>query len=439
MLRPTKTTCITVAAYTAVFWGLRFIYWHTVQEGPFADMLGYICVAQQIVVNFSFGCDQGDSSQWTPVTPTFMSIAFLLGREHFYIVFKILIQGICFVGAALLAFEVAILTGRRWLGASLLFVVALSRPSIFWSLKLSTESVSEALLICSAALVLRCIRVRSTPLAFIAGVVCMALALNRPQYFPGAVLVAGCLAASAIVHRDRLRAMQAGIFLLGFAVVWSPWLVRNYKHHGAAVFFSTSGYYTVIWEYGAGPVRPGAYAELKLSDGTVIREFGIDKINAILGTMPNGYARQVFLRRAAMAWYKANLPELPGLVIARFQNFISQNGANGLTTVSRDTLFVQAPPHLPASLLNLFLLDKSSVVWILAFGGAVLLTARTGVAGGALMSLWLTPWLFLTILIGYERMVEPMISLTIWLAVYSAAEAVLWLSHRTETRVLSGR
>lgn len=430
----TKQSCIIVAAYTAVFWGFRLVYWNTVAEAPFSDMLGYICVAREILLHFSFGCDEATYAQWTPVTPTFMAVAYLLGRDHFYIVYKVLIQSICFAGTALLAFELALLTGRKWLGVALLFVVALSRPSIFWSLKLSTESLSEALLICSAALVLRCIRVRSIPLALFAGMVCMILALNRPQYFPGAVLVACCLAAFAIFRRDRVRGMQAAVFILGVVVAWSPWLVRNYRHLGGPVLFSTSGYYTVIWEHAAGPVRPGAYTELKLEDGTVLSEFNLEKIDAILHGLPNDYERQVFLRKAAMAWYKANLWDLPPLLVARFQNFISRNGASALTVVSRETLFGQTPLELPVALLNIFLLDKSSVVWILAFGGALLLTVRTGLAGTALLALWLTPWPFLTILIGYERMVEPMISLTVWLAVYFAAEAILWISQR-DTRL----
>ena len=74
----------------------------------------------------------------------------------------------------------------------------------------------------------------------------------------------------------------------------------------------------------------------------------------------------------------------------RFRNFISQNGASGLTTVPRDALFPRAP------VLDLFLLDKSAVVWLLAFFGAILMTVRHGVAGAAVTAIWLTPWPFLT-------------------------------------------
>ena len=152
-------------------------------------------------------------------------------------------------------------------------MIALSRPSIFWSLKLATETVSEALLIVSVALVLCCIRTRSIALALVAGAVCMTLALNRPQYFPGAILVAGCLAVAAF--RERRRAALAGAFVIGISLAWAPWLVRNYTHYGAPVLFSTTGYYTTIWENGAGPLRPGAYTELPLGDGSFIREFGV--------------------------------------------------------------------------------------------------------------------------------------------------------------------
>ena len=452
--RPLTRGLWVLVAFVVIFWGLRLTYWRTTYEAPYADILEYVLVAKRIVQDFTFASSDQFYADWTPVTPSVIAVAMILGGDHFQWVFRFLVQGVCFAAVLLLAFEIIKLTGRKWHGATLLFAVALSRPSIFWSLKLGTEAVNEALLIGSIGLVLHALRTRSLPAAAVAGATCLLLALNRPQNFPSVVLVALCLGLSALVPMaraawrqrnasslarqhlsaalDRRRAGQAACFVAAAALTWSPWLVRNYLHFGGIVPFSTSGYYVFIWEYGGAPIRAGAYQELTLDNGYVIREFGLHPVRAELEKAPDDLARQSILRKIAAAWFKANLAELPWLMAARLKKFVSQNGANGLTTVPRYPIFTPTPhPNLsipPEPLLDLFLFDKSPLLWFAAVGAVVLLTLRHGVAGATVLSLWLTPWLFLTLLIGYERTVESMISVTVWLAIYFGSEIVLWLS-----------
>src|ERR1043165_9828826 len=316
--RPSARDVWVLVAFAAIFWGLRLTYWRTTYEPPYADIAEYVQVARRIVQDFTFASSQQFYADWTPVTPSVIAVAMVLGGAHFELVFRFLVQGICFAAVLLLALEIVKLTGRKWHGATLLFAVALSRPSIFWSLKLGTEAVNEALLIGSIGLVLRTLRTRSLPAAAVAGATCLLLAFNRPQNFPSVVLVALCFALSALVPMaraawgqrtsslrarghfgaafDRRRAGQAACFVAAAALMWSPWLVRNYLHFGGIVPFSTSGYYVFIWEYGGAPIRAGAYQELALHNGVVIREFGLHPLRAEIHKAPDDLARQSILR-----------------------------------------------------------------------------------------------------------------------------------------------
>jgi branched-subunit amino acid transport protein len=186
-----------LVAYALTFWGLRVSYWATTSEAPFSDIADYVWVGQNIAHDFYFGTTDTFYSYYTPVTPSFVAIGIVLGGAHFEVVFRVVVQALAFLGSVNLAYEIVQLTRRGWLGAALLFVVALSRPSIFWSLKLSTESVSEALLLSSLGVVLRGVRTRSLLTMTLAGMLFLLLALNRPQFFPSVFLVTSFLAGRA--------------------------------------------------------------------------------------------------------------------------------------------------------------------------------------------------------------------------------------------------
>lgn len=453
-----------VCLYALVFWGVRWRYWSLTSEAPFSDIYNYFAIGQQIAERFFFGYSDHYYSFWTPVTPTFIAIALLLGGDHHESVFRILVQSITFLGSLALAYELAKLTGRRWLGFALLFIVATCRPSIFWSLKLGTEAVSEALLLSSIALVLRTARTGSAATAAFAGVVCLLLALNRPQFFPSIFLVAGFFALGAVrlgrkpdespsgddstprrwgmkvpswfgpdALGHRRRFLPAACFVLAIMIAWSPWIIRNYLHYGAFVPVGTSGFDAFIWEYGGAPIKPGRYQELAIGDGKVLREFGLENIQEGLRKLPNDLEHWKTVRVIAIAWLRANWVDLPRLMVWRLKGYITHNGADGLTKVSREDLFLRGPssyknPAGEVSLLNALLLDKTPWSVFLALGGTVLLMMRSWVPGGVIVSLWLVPWFVLSLLISYERTVESLISFTLWLALYLIVETTLLLS-----------
>ena len=455
---------VVVCLYALAFWGLRWRYWSITTEAPFSDIQDYLNVGHQIAEHFFFGYTDQYYSYWTPVTPSFIAIALRLGGKNYEWAFRILMQSITFIGSLALAYELAKLTGRRWLGFALLFSVALCRASIFWSLKLSTEPVAEALLLSSLALVLRTICSGSGVSAALAGILSLLLALNRPQFFPSIFLVAGFLILGglrlswrptesslmvALTPRrwgmkvpswfgpdalgNRRRLLPATCFVLALMIAWSPWVIRNYLHYGAFVPVSTSGFETFIWEYGGAPIRPGRYQELVLSDGKILRHFGLPGIQESLSQLPNDLERWKAVRTISVAWLRANWMDLPGLMVWRLKHYVTHNGANGLTKASREQLFPSKPSNLTnptgeITLLNALLLDKTPWIVVFALGGAGVLAARFWIPGGIVVSMWLIPWIVLSMLIGYERTVEPLISFTIWLAMYFVAELIMLLT-----------
>lgn len=460
---PRLWTALCLAIFATLFWSLRIDYWLNTAEAPFSDMLDYITIGQNIAHHFFFGSNAQYYSYLTPVTPSLIAIAIAIGGAHFQMVFRLIVQTISFFGSLVLAYELFALTGARWLGALWLLIIALSKPSIFWSYKVSTETVSEALFICAIALSLRAYRTRSMMIAAISGLACLLLALNRPQFFPSAICIGACFVAAGFQWRskgpadhkdeadngssksrtrrglprwvaalriaDRRRLVQAVCFAVGAAVIWTPWIVRNYRHYGALIPTATSSADSVFWEYGGRPIRAGAYDTLRLSDGRVMRDFNLEDFKRELSATPNDYVRSRVMLAWGEAWMKANLWDLPRLFSWRLKQILFANGADGLTKVSRDRLFGTSPPgfndpYPPVSWIDLVLLDKSPLAVIFGAFGALLLAVRRGVAGLIVAGLWLPPWISVALVLGYERAVESMISFTLWLAALFVAMIV---------------
>src|SRR4051812_33894087 len=102
---------------SVLFWSLRLAYWKTTQEAPFSDIMGYVMTSDNIVRHFFFGVDNGRPTYLTPVTPVIIALAKLIAPISFEDAFHILVQTITFVAALGLVREIALLTGKKWLGA----------------------------------------------------------------------------------------------------------------------------------------------------------------------------------------------------------------------------------------------------------------------------------------------------------------------------------
>lgn len=217
-------------------------------------MADYVAVADNIIGSFTFG-HPFDPTFHTPVTPLLIAISKLIS-------------------------------------------VAICRPSIFWSLKISTESVCEALLYVTSALTLATLRTQRLSVALAAGACCLLPGLNRPNYLPGILLVflAIVVRARTVQLSDAKRSKSwrslrifdltlglrqmalPAVFLLGFLGSWAQWIARNYVNYGEFTPTSSSEYLAIVWEQGAGPIRTGRYDSLKLADGSEFSKFGIDNV-----------------------------------------------------------------------------------------------------------------------------------------------------------------
>jgi hypothetical protein len=415
--------------FGVLFWGLRLNYWRVTNEVPFSDIADYVSVARNIVGKFYFGKDDFFITYIAPVTPSFIAGGILVAGDNYEWAFRFFVQSITFAAAILLGLEVAKMTERPLLGWGVLFVVALCRPSIFWSLKLSTESVSEALLLSTLAASLHALRTAS-PVAFaVAGGLYLLTGLNRPQFLIG-LFVLG--AALLVTRRFRRQALW---FALGVAIVWSPWVVRNYLQYGVFVPAALSGSDTLIEEYGVGPIRAGAYTALEVDGRSISVETSYAEIrDKLLASAPSDLERARLGRRIWLAWIRANWSDLPRLYVWRLKSLLREKGAYGLTRVPRDPIFTSSTAGYnyggrgPASWLDLILLDKSALLCLVGFAGAALLLVRHPLAGVAAGSLVVLPWFVLAAITQFERTVESMTALMLWLAFYLGVELVARLA-----------
>ncbi len=429
-----------LAGFAIVFWGLRFWYWLSIHEPPFSDMADYANVGENIARRFFFAVNDDLYAYYTPVTPSFIAIAKIVGGAHEMMVFRLMIAGLLFVSTIALAYELATLTANRWIGAGVLAVVSLSKPSIFWGYKYCTETVSEMLIIAALALMLHTIRRNNKWSALAAGSAGAMLFLNRPQFLPGVLLLAPLLSTHVRAWLERLGRTSSTLttrvtapakvtiasaarkplaaFCLGVFLIWTPWIARNYAHYGAFIPLGTSGGEAIYWEYAGAPIRVGRYDTLPQVTGT----FSEEERRKLLAA-PTDLERQARATAMANAWLTANAPDLPRLVWWRLKHFAAYNGASGLTTVDRNLLF-QAPdprfnnPLPPVRFVNLLLLDKTPWACIFALVGMFALGLRNRAAGLASAALIAAPWGMAALVIGYERAVESLITPLLMLALY---------------------
>ena len=345
-----------------------------------------------------------------------------------------------------LAREIRLLTGHTFLALTLVGIVAMCRPSIFWSFKVATEPLCEALLYITSALILATLRTQRLSLSLAAGWCCLLLGLNRPYYLPGISLVFVALlvrtravrlpdADSRNSRRGRrlfgppfgVRHMALpAVFLCGFLGLWSPWIARNYINYGVFLPIASSGYLALVWEQGARPIRIGRYDRLTLADGSEFSNFGIINVIKTWKALPTSVERSRFLQMLASAWLAENWADIPRAMLWRLRQILSNRSADGLTKLSREELFRSRStgvqfPYLDAAWINVLLLDKTPTVCLLSLVGLVFLLVRFPCVGLAFTGLLFVPWLGAAAFIANSRYVESLVAFDIWLAFFAVS------------------
>jgi hypothetical protein len=218
----------------------------------------------------------------------------------------------------------------------------------------------DAALLCTnkgrTALTLATLRTQRLSLSLAAGMCCLLLGLNRPNYLPGVLLVFLAIVVRAgkarlpdaewskswnsvqmIFSRTfgvRQMALPA-VFLCGFLGLWSPWIARNYVNYGEFTPTSSSGYLAIVWEQGVARLRIGRYESLKLADGSEFSNFGITNVIEEWKRLPIAAERSRFTRMLASAWLAANWMDIPHVMLWRLRHILLNRGADGLTKLSQ--------------------------------------------------------------------------------------------------------
>ena len=240
-----------------------------------------------------------------------------------------------------------------------------------------------------------------------------------------------------MLARNPRALLMAGVFALCFFGMWSLWIGRNLINYGVFMPTSSSGAQSAIWEYGGSPVKIGRYNSLTLPDGSEFSTFG--KVMEEANRYPRDYEGAQRLFMIARAWYAANWMDLPRVFLWRLKHIVATRGANGLTTVSRESLFL-APtpgfnnPYTTTAWLDLILLDKTPFICFIALFGLGLFIWTFPIPGLVFAGLALAPWLGSAAVIGYERTVEALIAMTIWFAFFGLAELAALLTERETSR-----
>jgi hypothetical protein len=388
-----------LAAFVA-FWVLRAAYWSRVEEAPFSDMAGFDAVARGIATSFDFKWSEFWRSYTTPSLVAARALQITLFGDGL-LAWRIFQSVLTCAGLAWLALELVRTTGSRGLALTLVVLVALSQPSVFWSFKLSREGFHEAATYFTAASVLFALR-RPGWLAWGAvGVILAVNFLNRPN----AILIVPVVALVVLVALRRppaaetsaTRARALGALTIGIAILWTPWIVRSVRIYGEPVPLSTQAPYTALWSLGEVRVR--------LDDGTEV----VTHVNTLQADaerdFPHDLAASRYANRIAAAWMREHLTELPRIFTQRIRISVAEREEH-LTRVPRDRLFGTSTDRL--------LIDKKKG-WIYTGAlGLLVLPVFYGWGFVVLAAAALLPWLSAAALVPYARMLDASIPLILF-------------------------
>lgn len=385
----------------AQFWFLRGYYWSLTEEIIFSDMAMYQRMAENIIARFDFSYTPFYKNLMVPTMPTLRAIQMSLTGDS-YLHWRIFQTLIVFAGLLWMVREIDILTRSRWVGLTALWVVALSKPSIFWSYKLSKESLAEGFTYILAASMLYALRQRSLASFFVLGVLQAIATLNRPNFALVAVFFAAAFAFTETRAQaaDGLRtafwrpARLLIVFAIGGLLVWAPWGWRSWNHLGTPFVLSTEAPWVFL-----------AIAPLKvtLDDGRIVENK--DELQKMLPTKFDSEREALpFLRDVVADWWDANRSKMPTIVWTNLKRTFLQDFI-WLTRVSRTELL---PP--PA---NWLLVDKTPLALIGGLVGLVCLSILYQ-HGYLFLLLALVPSLSGAALAGIPRMLDPSLPLLLF-------------------------
>lgn len=390
------------SAAVAVFWIVRSVYWHSVEELPFSDMGNFEWTARSILRDFDFGWDFFWRSYTTPTLVALRALQIAVSGESL-LAWRIFQAALTCAGMLWLAYELKVTTRSMLLPLAFLWITALSKSSVFWSLKVSREGVAEAFFYLCAAACISALRTRARRRCFFAGMLVIAAILNRANtVFFAPFFGAALLAPAAVGGRREFRRSAActGLFIAGLLVLWTPWIVRSYRIYGTPVVLSTQGPYSFLWELGHVPAPEGDAVQRMVN------------VNDLQAEAPhrfkNDYEAYGYANLVVRRWMRDHWREYPGMVWRRFLRTIEDRGIC-LTKVPRDML-------LPGA-WNGILLDKTPLLIWMGILGLLLMPFVVTPLLAPISGLVFLTWLSAVLVMGLPRMLEAALPLLLFGAV----------------------
>ncbi len=365
-------------------------------------MADYDWVAHGILDDFNFSFNSFFQSYTTPTLPLLRAGQLLISGDSL-LGWQVLQTFILLTALLWLCFELARSGVPREVVVVLVVVVALSKPSVFWSYKIAREGLGEGLLYLTAASGIAALRTRRLPICFFAGVIFTVGLLNRPNNF--LYLPIYLLLVFVVIWRDERRAFVAtfkrtsklaAFFLLGVMIVWAPWIIRSVRLYGAPVLISTQGPYVFFWELG----------EVELTQDDKMLKFTANSLqNEAPSKFVNDYDAYRYASSLIPLWLQQHPMQYVKLLPARFFNSIERREID-LSRISRFELFPNE--------VNSLLVDKTPARVYLGILGLLLTPLVFSQYLWPLFFIIVAPWANALLLLGENRMLEPMIPLLLF-------------------------
>lgn len=400
-----------------------------------SDMNNYVQIAQNILDRFYFGISEALIAYKPPGSSVIIAGAMAWDETAFeftYLVIVLLIE----------AAAVALVCHWLWRSYSVVYaivfllIVALMRSSIFWSIKVSTEGLTEALLLLGAGGMLCVVggsgKTGTILPAIVAGVAVGWGIMVRPPFAVSGFCLAIAIPITAYglamlrrITKQEARRIATGcvFFFLSMTLIWSPWIIRNAIGYGHFQPLSNHGVISALWEYAGIPVdrskREGYM--LELPDGTLI-EPRINAIRQSRALFEDDFAFAAAYRPIVTQWYIDNASELPGVFERRFLNVVDsapEDRASGLTTLPRERF------DWPAGFqwFDAVLIEWGVVTWGL-FGLSILfLIVARPLEAVLLGSMVVVPFAVFIVIYAIPRFIEPYMPLVYLTIVTAVAEA----------------
>ncbi|MCA8968718.1 MAG: hypothetical protein KDC95_03005 [Planctomycetes bacterium] len=396
-----------------MFWTARFYYWSVTSEAPFADMRGYEDIARSLYYDFRTYSDPFWRTYWPPGVPFLRAgVMALFGPENRF-AWRVFVALLSCVAASAFGREIALRLRIRCTAPVFVAFVGLSAPSIFWSYKVSTESVAEACLYGVLACFLVSQRTRSKASAICLGAGGVIAMLCRPNLAIGVAVLWATFVGISIRRGEGSRVFA---LVLTVIVCWAPWVTRNYVFYQRIVPLTTQAPFSFLSNVNG--------SQLRLEDGRTV----LLDLDELQHAAPSLHANDAEASRAAASlvrsWLRQHPADYANELVQRLWHAVESFDIR-MTKVPRRPLIACAGSQW----LNAAWIDKSPrfllagcVGWVLAGALAsplfwVLLCAVIGSCGAALC------------FVGLPRMIEPMVPVLTFGVVSGAFALVSRVAH----------